>query len=109
MTEPAATTVTETKVEHGQPSELPEPKYLWRRVFSMAATVLTDALLLVIVLRTKDPDVLKPVAIGGLIYNLTVACFYIGGATMTDIWRVVSAVRTSRTETVTETKASPAG
>ena len=102
------TTITERKVEHGAPSSLPEPAYVWRRWFAVFCTFLADGLLGVALWRTTDPVTLKWLGLALIVYNALLAAFYMGGATLTDIWRVVSAVRTSRTETVTETKSGPA-
>jgi len=102
-----AVVVAETKVEHGSPSQLPEPAFVWRRWFAMAGTVLGDALLGVLIWRTTDPVVLRWLSLALVSYNALLAAFYMGGATLTDIWKLISAVRTSRTETVTETKGGP--
>ena len=73
-----------------------ERGWMWRRLFSWALATAMVALLAVIVLRLSDPRALQAVALMVCGELALVVLFYMGGATLTDIWRLISAVRTTR-------------
>lgn len=78
------------------PQPTAEKGWLWRRGFTFLFGLLFTALLGLIVWRLSEPKALRDVALmlTGLIGLLQL--FYLGGATLTDIWRLVSAVKTTR-------------
>jgi hypothetical protein len=73
-----------------------EVVWSWRRWFTFGLTLICCALVGLIVWRLQDPASLRLIALTlcGLIALLTL--FYVGGATLTDIWRLVTAVKTTR-------------
>lgn len=97
MTEQA----TVTTVEHGDASELPTPRWVWRRWYVFFLTAAALALVWRITERLEDVTTLRMVArylcltIGGLVF------VYVAGATATDCVNMVSALKSTRKETVT--------
>lgn len=84
---PAAAATVQPTPEHG---------WLWRRLYTFLVTTALLGLMTRVVLQLDDPTALRAIALqlAGLL-ALT-QLLYMGGATLTDIWRLVSAVRTTR-------------
>lgn len=78
---------------------LAEVSWLWRRVFAFAMVLLNGLLLAEIMLRTADPEVLKPIGLGLIVLDGVVALAYLMGATVTDLARLELARRTTTTVT----------
>ena len=74
----------------------PENGWLWRRLYAFLLSTAMVVVMALIVSRLEDPAALRQAfytAAGVLVLTLM---FYMGGATLTDIWRLISAVRTTR-------------
>ncbi len=70
-----------------------EVRWLWRRVYTYAITLLNGVGLGGIVLRLEDPDALKWIALALIAANVAVATLYLAGATVTDWAKLASAAR----------------
>lgn len=97
MTEPAIQTV----VEHGEASTLPDTSWMFRRILIFVVALSSLALTWWIVGRITDIGTLRMIA--RYSQGLVALCIfvYVAGASATDVVRLVSAVRTTRRETVT--------
>lgn len=82
----------------------PERGWLYRRLFSFLSSAALLFLLWEVIKRMEGSAELKFVAtlLAGLL--ALDRLLYLGGATLTDIWRLVSAVRTTRIINTTETR-----
>lgn len=92
-------------VEHGEASELPKAAWRWRRVYAFLVTAALLYLVWLVVGRTVDVGTLREIAQYSLILVGLVTFVYVAGATATDVVQLVSAVRTTRRETISETQA----
>jgi hypothetical protein len=76
--------------EHG----LPEVTWLWRRVFTYAVTLACLGLLWFVIGKITEVHSLERIAWGLIGVVVLQILFYTGGATLTDIWRLVVVLRT---------------
>lgn len=83
-------------VHVSQIAPTPERGWLWRRLFSFALAAALLVLVYSVIRRLTDASALRAVALALLLELALVQLLYMGGATLTDIWRLVSAVRTTR-------------
>lgn len=86
-------------------TELPEVNWLYRRLYSFGLTFAAAALVGFVAARLTDVGALRAIALGALGVIVLTQLLYVGGATLYEIWQLVSAVRTKRT--VTETRSAP--
>jgi hypothetical protein len=70
-----------------------EVRWLWRRVYSYAVTLLNSAGLGLILFRLDDPQALKWLGLGLVGSNAVVATLYLAGATVTDWAKLAAAAR----------------
>ncbi|HEX2800939.1 MAG TPA: hypothetical protein VHN73_02615 [Phenylobacterium sp.] len=70
-----------------------EVRWLWRRVYSYAVTLLNSAGLSLILFRLDDPQALKWLGLGLVGSNAAVATLYLAGATVTDWAKLAAAAR----------------
>lgn len=95
------TAATVHTVEHGEASEIPAARWVWRRWYVFALTAIAMGLLWRLTERVDDIVTLKMVAkylcwtVMGLVF------VYVAGATATDCVNMVSVLRSTRRETVT--------
>jgi len=97
-----------TVVEHGEPSNLPELGWFWRRLYVFVVTL---ALCVHVYLTTrglKDPAALREVIRNDQGLIALFALLYLAGANTEAIAKLMAAVRTSRKETATITPAAVA-
>lgn len=88
-------------VEHGEPSALPETGWLWRRIYAFAVTIAMTVLAWRISERIEDIPTLR-LALRYAFWTILLMCLlYMAGASAEAITKLVSAVRTTRKETVT--------
>lgn len=86
-------------VEHGDPSHIPVPSWVWRRWYTFALTAAAMALLWRLTERVEDIVTLRMVCrylcwtVGGLVF------VYVAGATATDCVNMVSVLKSTRKET----------
>ena len=73
-----------------------EVRWLWRRVYTYAATVLNSAGVAAIIWRLKDPDALTWLGLALVSANVIMATLYLAGATVTDWAKLAAAARGSR-------------
>lgn len=109
-TAPAGGSVTATAVqpaasvsvvEHGEASDLPELDWVWRRAFVFALTAACCFGILWLTRNITDVATLK-MTIKYLCWIIILLCMlYIAGASSEKIVQLVSAVRTTRKETIT--------
>lgn len=70
-----------------------EVRWLWRRVYTYAATLLNSVGIVAIVLRVNDPQALKWLGLALIGSNVVVATLYLAGATVTDWAKLAQAAR----------------
>lgn len=70
-----------------------EVKWLFRRWYIFAFTILNTVGVGVIIAKVDEPVSLKWIALGLISANMVMALLYISGATATDIAKVVAAAR----------------
>jgi hypothetical protein len=70
-----------------------EVRWLWRRIFSFAATVLNSAGVGAIIWRLDDPATLKWLGLALIGANVATATLYLAGATVTDWAKLAAAAR----------------
>ncbi len=88
-------------VEHGEPSALPETGWVWRRSYAFAVTFTMTVLAWRISERVEDIATLR-LALRYAFWTILLMCLlYMAGASAEAITKLVSAVRTTRKETVT--------
>lgn len=99
MTDQGATKI----IEHGEASALPETSWAWRRVLIFLVSITCLYLAWFVTTKTTDAATLREIARNAL--GLVGLCLflYVAGASATDVVRLVSAVRTTRRETITNT------
>lgn len=90
-----------------EPAPIPEPSWFWRRIYVYAATVAFAAHVYWTSMRTTDPATLRMVIRNDQGLIVLFALLYVAGASTEAIARVIAAVRTHRTESVTETTKDP--
>lgn len=79
----ASTKPTNVSVDVQDP--LPEASFTWRRALTFTGLLLGNGILILIVLKTMDPGVLRWVAAGVITLNIILVIMYIGGATASDM------------------------
>jgi uncharacterized protein YybS (DUF2232 family) len=72
-----------------------EVRWLWRRIYTYAVTVLNSAGLAVIVVRLDSAEALKWIALALIGANVVVATLYLAGATVTDWAKLAHAARST--------------
>ena len=72
-----------------------EVRWLWRRIFSFAATALNSAGVGAIIWRLEDPATLKWLGLALIGANVATATLYLAGATVTDWAKLAAAARRS--------------
>jgi hypothetical protein len=85
--------------EPNRPHGLPEVQWTFRRLYTYGLTLICLGLLAGIIhlLRTEPEPLLRiAYCLVGII--VLQQLFYTGGATLTDVWRLVSAVRNNRSD-----------
>lgn len=70
-----------------------EVRWLWRRVYAYAATVLNSAGVVAIIWRLEDPAALKWLGLALIAANVVMATLYMAGATVTDWAKLAAAAR----------------
>lgn len=88
-------------VEHGEASDLPKITWFWRRVFVFLLTAALCALVWRVTERLTDVAALHDLARISLGIIALLVFAYVAGATATDCVSLVSALRTTRKETLT--------
>ena len=76
-----------------KPVELPEVRWTWRRVFSFAALFLVAELMRQTIGRVHDQASLETIALSLNRTLWVVMFFYLCGPTVTDLARIIAAVR----------------
>ena len=71
----------------------PEIRWLWRRVYTYAATLLNSFGVGATIWRINDPQALKWIGLALIAGNVVVATLYLAGATVTDWARLARAAR----------------
>ncbi|MDB5476477.1 MAG: hypothetical protein JWP49_1988 [Phenylobacterium sp.] len=74
-------------------TQLIEVRWLWRRIYTYAATLLNSAGVAGVVWRLHDPQALKWIALALVGANVVVATLYLAGATVTDWAKLAHAAR----------------
>ena len=77
-------------------SSTTEVRWLWRRIYAYAATVLNSAGVTAIIWRLDDPDALKWLGLAMVGANVIMATLYLAGATVTDWAKLAAAARGPR-------------
>jgi hypothetical protein len=72
-----------------------EVRWLWRRVYTYAATLMNAAGLGVIVWRLNSAEALKWVGLALIGANVVIATLYLAGATVTDWAKLAHAARSN--------------
>jgi hypothetical protein len=70
-----------------------EVRWLWRRVYTYAATLLNSAGVTTIVWRINDAEALKWLGLALVGANVVTATLYLAGATVTDWAKLAAAAR----------------
>ena len=70
-----------------------EVRWLWRRIYTYAATLLNSAGVGLIVWRLDDPQALKGLGLALIAANVVTATLYLAGATVTDWAKLAAAAR----------------
>lgn len=99
MSDPVVTHV----IEHGDPSPLPEPAWLWRRLYVWGASATLAAHIFWTSLRTSDVATLRETIRNDQGLILLFALLYLAGASAEAIAAIIGAIRTARRETITTT------
>lgn len=77
-------------------SQIVEVRWLWRRIYACAATLLNSAGVAAIIWRLNDPDALKWLGLALVGANVVMATLYLAGATVTDWAKLAAAARGPR-------------
>lgn len=77
-------------------SQTVEVRWLWRRIYACAATLLNSAGVAAIIWRLNDPDALKWLGLAMVGANVVMATLYLAGATVTDWAKLAAAARGPR-------------
>ena len=72
-----------------------EVRWLWRRIYAYAATLLNSAGVGAIIWRLDDPVALKWLGLALIGANVVMATLYLAGATVTDWAKLAAAARRS--------------
>lgn len=72
---------------------LVEVRWLWRRIYTYAATLLNSAGITAIIWRIDDPEALKWLGVSLVAANVVMATLYLAGATVTDWAKLAAAAR----------------
>ena len=96
----SADQATTKVVEHGEASRLPDTSWTFRRLLIFLVAIVCLFLTWQVLGRVSDVVTLRMIARYSL--GLVALCLflYVGGASATDVVRLVSAVRTTRKETL---------
>jgi hypothetical protein len=70
-----------------------EVRWLWRRVYAYAATLLNSAGVGAVIWRVHDPGALMWLGLGLVGANVVMATLYLAGATVTDWAKLAAAAR----------------
>lgn len=73
-----------------------EVRWLYRRIYTYATTLLNSCAVTAIVLRLDDPPALKWIGLALIAANVVMATLYLAGATVTDWAKLASAARRAR-------------
>jgi hypothetical protein len=73
-----------------------EVRWLWRRIYTYAATLLNSGGVAAIIWRLEDPDALKWLGLALVSANVVMATLYLAGATVTDWAKLAAAARGPR-------------
>ncbi len=73
-----------------------EVRWLWRRIYAYAATVLNSAGVAAIIWRLDDAEALKWLGLALVSANVIMATLYLAGATVTDWAKLAAAARGPR-------------
>jgi hypothetical protein len=91
-------------VEHAEPSvikDLPETKWLWRRVFVFSCTLACALIIAWIVRKTTDIQTLRTIAVNSQYLVALFAILYMTGSGIEGVVALVTAFRSTRKETIT--------
>lgn len=77
-------------------SQTVEVRWLWRRIYAGAATLLNSGGVAAIIWRLNDPDALKWLGLALVGANVVMATLYLAGATVTDWAKLAAAARGPR-------------
>ncbi len=102
-----AENATQTVVEHGEASNLPDTSWLFRRALIFLIALAAIASVFWVLGHVTDISTLRMIARYSLGLQAFTLFLYVAGATASDVVRLVGAIRTTRRETVT-TAAPPA-
>lgn len=95
------TPATQTIVEHGEASALPDTSWFWRRVLVFLVSIVCLYLAWLIAGKTTDTATLREIARNALWLVGICLFLYVAGASATDCVRLVTAFRSTRRETIT--------
>ncbi len=70
-----------------------EVRWLWRRIYAYAASLLNSAGVGAIIWRLNDPEALKWLGLALIAANVVMATLYLAGATVTDWAKLAAAAR----------------
>jgi hypothetical protein len=70
-----------------------EVRWLWRRIYAYAATLLNSAGVGGVIWRLNDPAALKWLGLALVGANVAMATLYLAGATVTDWAKLIAAAR----------------
>lgn len=70
-----------------------EVRWLWRRIYTYAATLLNSVGLTAIIWRLDDPSALRWLGLALIGANVVIATLYLAGATVTDWAKLAAAAR----------------
>lgn len=87
-------------IEHGDASDLPELDWFWRRVYVFALTVACCLFVWLVARRVTDVATLREAIRNAMGIIVLLNILYLAGASAEKIVQLVSAVRTTRRETV---------
>lgn len=73
-----------------------EVRWLWRRIYTYAVTLLNSCGLVAIIWRLNDPGALKWIGLALIAANVVMATLYLAGATVTDWAKLAAAARQDR-------------
>ncbi|ODT85575.1 hypothetical protein [Phenylobacterium sp. SCN 70-31] len=73
-----------------------EVRWLWRRIYTYAATLMNSAGVGAIVWKLDDPGALKWLGLALIAANVVMATLYLAGATVTDWAKLAAAARGPR-------------
>ncbi|MFC3070507.1 hypothetical protein [Phenylobacterium soli] len=74
-------------------AHLLEVRWLWRRIFTYAATALNSAGIASVIWRLSDAGALKWIGLALVGANVALATLYLAGATVTDWAKLAAAAR----------------